>query len=190
VQNPLVRLTRHEYSRRLYDQLNNLGIRFAKLDQYVRDLSTAPDPELLDRVDIDCRRAGELDRSEADAFVEPAPTDRVVTGHVEGDLVGYLFLSHNRPVYVEALNSEHLFDGAYVWRVFVDPDSRDRGIATALVGRALREAARRGADRVTALVAVDNVPSKRVFAANGFEPEKRVSYYDLFGFERRQTTML
>ena len=190
MQNPLVRLTRNEYSRRLYDRLYDLGIRIAKLDQYVRDLGTVPEPAEVAGVTIDCRRAGELDRSEADAFVEPAPIDRVVTARVDGDLVGYCFLSHNRPVYVEALDSERLFDGAYLWRVFVDPDHRNRGIATALVRRALREAASRGADRANALVAVDNLPSKRVFAANGFDPEKRVSYYHLCGFERRRTKQL
>lgn len=190
MQNPLWRVTRNEYGRRVYETLADLGIKVAKLDQYVRDLSTVPGPAAPAGVDIDCRRAGELDRSEADAFVEPAPIDRVVTARVDGDLAGYGFLSHNRPVYVEALDSERLFEGAYVWRVFVDPESRNRGIATVLVRRALREAAKQGADRVNALVAVDNVPSKRVFTANGFEPKKRVSYYDLFGFERRRTTTL
>lgn len=190
MQNPLVRLTRNEYSRRLYDRLYDLGIRVAKLDQYVRDLSTVPESTVPAGVDVDCRRAGDLDRSEAEAFVEPAPIDRVITARIDGELVGYVFVSHNRPVYVEALDSERLFDGAYVWRLFVDPDARGRGIATALVGQALREAAQLGADSADALVAVDNTPSKRVFAANGFEPEKRVSYYDLFGFERRSTKSL
>ncbi|WP_424019204.1 GNAT family N-acetyltransferase [Halorientalis pallida] len=190
MQNPLWRLTRNAYGRQMYEALADLGIKVAKLDQYVCDLTTVPDPTAPAGVVIDCRRAGELDRSEADAFVEPAPIDRVITARIDGDLVGYCFLSHNRPVYVEALDSERLFDGAYVWRVFVDPDHRNRGIATALVSRALREAASRGANRANALVAVDNVPSRRVFAANGFEPEKRVSYYHLFGFERRRTKPL
>lgn len=188
--NPLWRLTRNEYGRLLYETLADLGIKVAKLDQYARDLSVVPEPEPPVGVAIDCRRAGELDRSETDAFVEPAPIDRVVTARVDGTLVGYCFLSQNRPVYVEALDSERLFDGAYVWRVFVDPDHRGQGIATALVGRALHEAASRGADRVDALVAVDNLPSKRVFAANGFEPERRVSYYRLFGLEHRSKKRL
>jgi ribosomal protein S18 acetylase RimI-like enzyme len=190
VQNPLWRLSRNAYGRQIYETLADLGIKVAKLDQYVSDLTTVPDATAPGGVTIDCHRAGELDRSEADAFVEPAPIDRVVTARIGGDLVGYLFLSHNRPVYVEALDSERLFDGAYLWRVFVDPAHRNRGIATALVRRALREAASRGADRATALVAVDNVPSKRLFAANGFEPEKRVSYYHLLGFEHRSTKPL
>ncbi|WP_335999050.1 GNAT family N-acetyltransferase [Halorientalis halophila] len=190
MKNPLVRVTRSEHAQRAYDALAELGITAAKMDQYVRDLDAVPEPTAPAGVELDCQRAGDLDRTEADTFVEPAPIDRVVTARDGDDLLGYLFVSHNRPVYVEALDAERLFDGAYLWRLYVDPDARNRGIATALVTRGLREAASQGAERASALVAMDNTPSKRVFAANGFEPNERVNYYRLFGFERRSSREL
>lgn len=60
--------------------------------------------------------------------------------------------------------------------MFVAPDSRGRGVATALVASACRLAAERGADRATAFAAVDNRPSRRLFERVEFDPERWERY--------------
>jgi GNAT superfamily N-acetyltransferase len=74
--------------------------------------------------------------------------------------------------------------------VFVHPDHRNRGVATALVSRAREWARERGADAVHALVALDNRPSRWTFEANGFEPRHEHVYYRLFRLTHRSIERL
>ena len=74
-------------------------------------------------------------------------------------------------------------DGAYCWRLYVRPSARGRGIGTAIVARAL--AAARTAfdsDLFQALVAPDNLPSRRAFARLGFDPVERFTTVGAFGW--------
>ena len=99
-------------------------------------------------------------------------------------MVGYQTLSLDRAVYVPPVERE-IDHEAYLWGLYVEPAYRNRGIATALIRKALDVARERGCERAHSLVAVDNAPSQRALASNGFEPVREVSYYRLFGLERR-----
>jgi GNAT superfamily N-acetyltransferase len=76
--------------------------------------------------------------------------------------------------------------GAYVHRLFVAPDHRGEGLATALVTAAVRVAREWNRNRSWALIAPDNRPSRWTFRACGFEPEERLDYARLGPLRRRR----
>ncbi|MFD1587341.1 GNAT family N-acetyltransferase [Halorientalis brevis] len=180
-------LTRNRHGKRVYEFLAERGIRVSKLERYVRSTGGVETAAVTGPEDVEftCQQASDVDATAVDAFEEPAATDRILIATDDETVVGYLFLSHDRSVWVDPLETELDVDGAYIWRVFVDPAHRKRGIATALVERAVQEAARLGAGQAIALVAVDNYPSKQVFQANGFRADRVIGYYRLFGLTRR-----
>jgi GNAT superfamily N-acetyltransferase len=200
----LWRLTRNDYAIRLYEALKRLGVTGTRMREWVAPLSdpdvvaayeSRPPPEDVSLSVVD---AGTLDPADRADFADPAPEDAAVLARLdgaddEGDvadggrLVGYLFVSE-RPVHVDALERDLTFDGAYVWRVFVDPDHRRRGIATALVARACRLARARGHETAHALIALDNRPSQWTFRACGFAPDRELAYYRVGGWSRRSTS--
>ena len=117
-------------------------------------------------------------------MVDPlgAPTGELRRGEVvlaaveDGDPRGYLFLSVDAVHDIVPLERAVEFEGAYVRRVFVAPEHRQRGIASALLAAACEEASDRGATRATALVARDNAPSRMLFERHGFVSEREHLY--------------
>lgn len=186
---PVWRLTRNRYGRAAYDALAAVGVTATKMYLYRtevdEELSRCDPPDGL-AVDICARDPASLDPSTYADFADPEPEDVAVVAERGDRIVGYLFLTADRPKRVEPLAATFEFPGAYVWRVFVAPERRGEGIATALVGRALRVARREwGVDTACALVALDNRPSQWVFENNGFERRELLSYYRVAGVERR-----
>lgn len=163
----LWRLTRNRYGRAAYDALARVGVTATWMREYVADLASVPAPDVPDAFDVgvaDPETVAPLD----------APTDelvdgeRVVAATADGDPLGYLFCSIDATHEIHPLERRLSFDGAYVRRVFVAPEHRQRGVASALLATACEDARDRGADRATALVALDNEPSKALFTAHGF----------------------
>ena len=69
-------------------------------------------------------------------------------------------------------------DEAEIITIAVAPQARRRGIGTALIEAATREAASRGAARLFLEVAEDNFPARRLYDELGFLPVgKRRAYY-------------
>ena len=186
----LWRFTRNPYARRLYDWLSARGLRFTWLTEYVTDLSTVDwdhdrSPAVGVRVELtdpDTVRA-------IDAPVDVlAPGEVVIAAVEDGQPRGYLFCSVDAPIYVHPLGRDISFDGAYIRRVFVSPDHRQRGIASTLLARACAWANDVGADRATTLVAPDNVPSRALFERHGFEPVRERRYLRIGPFTGRFTS--
>lgn len=181
----LWRLTRNPYAKRLHAVLDSLGVTLSVLRVYVRPLSgpTAPDP---DTVELRCHDPAALEATFRDADALDR-ADRVVAAYDDGTRVGSVLVTVGGPVYVDPLHREFDHGGAYVWRLYVDPDSRGRGLGRLLVRAALGAAVEtsESADRATALIAPDNVPSQRVFESAGFEPQRELRYLRLPGIERR-----
>ena len=179
----LWRVTRHERVRALHDRLAEAGVLLAQLDRFAREtggaVGTPVDPPA--DVGVRVRRAADgLPAALADAPV--APGDRLVVARWGGDRVGYCVLS-DRPVYVPALRRRVRFEGAYLWRLFVESSARGRGIGTALIGEALTAAREAfGRDRLTALIAPDNLPSRRAFGRLGFRPVDRFTTVGIRGW--------
>jgi GNAT superfamily N-acetyltransferase len=202
------RLTRNDYGRVVFDFLAEHGLKITRMYGYRADLdgdpprdATLDDPTLGLRVVT----PAEVDGGEHEAFGDLFPGERVVVvvdsdadhgssatsaggrSFAEGPVVGYLFVSADEPIFVHPLETELDFDGAYVRRVFVDPDYRQRGIATALVARS-RAVARETFDATEAhaLIAPDNRPSQWVFEANGFRRVHEYDYARVGGWTRRR----
>lgn len=169
----LWRVTRSRPVRRCYDRLEEVGLSLAQLDQFERE-ATASVPEATDPpADVSLTIVAAADGVPEHLRGEPiAPADRVVRAERDGAVVGCCCLS-DRPVYVPELRRRLTVDGAYLWRLYVDPAERGRGIGSAIVGRAVEAAADGDAARIQALVAPDNVPSRRAFRSLGFAPTAR-----------------
>lgn len=184
---PVWKLTRTSLGRRVFDALADAGVVFSRLEQFERPLE-GPLPErsvpegISLRVDAPAAfsLAGRMDRPEL------ADRDRLVAAVADDRVVGVQPVTIDRPFRVEPLERTIDFDGAYFWGIYVDPEWRRRGVATALVARALSFVAERtDRTRVQALVGADNVPSKRMLTGVGFERNGVRSYYRLFGLRRR-----
>ena len=178
----LWRVTRHERVRALYDRLADRGVVLAQLDRFERETTGPDDPEsdppdcVRFRVE---RPAGAVPSSLDDAPL--APGDRIVLARQDDERVGHCVLS-DRPVFVPELARLLRVDGAYCWRLYVRPSARGCGIGTAIVARAL--AAARTAfdsDLLQALVAPDNLPSRRTFGRLGFDPVERFTTVGAYG---------
>ncbi|WP_408957209.1 GNAT family N-acetyltransferase [Natrinema sp. 74] len=183
----LWRLTRNRYGRTAYDALAQLGLTATVMLEYVAPLEDAP-------VDTESTGAYSVERCEPtqtavlDAPVEELrPGERVIAALEDGRLRGYCFCSIDAAHEIRPLERTLAFDGAYIRRVFVDPDHRNQGIATAIVAEACRQARERGARCATALVAIDNGPSRRLFERHGFEPRRRRRYVRVGPFSHRST---
>jgi GNAT superfamily N-acetyltransferase len=121
-----------------------------------------------------------MDRSEL------SDRDRIAVAVVDDRVVGVQPVTVDRSFYVEPLEQTIDFDGAYFWGLYVAPEWRRRGVATALVARALSFVANETSRTcVQTLVGIDNDPSKRVLTGVGFERKRTRSYYRAFGFQRR-----
>jgi ribosomal protein S18 acetylase RimI-like enzyme len=182
----LWRLTRNPIARRVYNHLASAGMVLAQLDRFEREAAVAHGvAEPPDDVTLTVTPAVDsVPTSLRDAPL--APGDLLVRAERGGTSVGHCCLS-DRPVYVPELRQRLTFEGSYLWGLYVAPAERGRGIGTAIVARAVTAtAASLAADRIVALVAPDNLPSRKAFARLGFRPNKRYTSYGLFGRERHR----
>lgn len=185
----LWRLTRHSAVRRWYEWLSARGVVFAQLDLFEREVGSTvagTPPGAPDGVEIETARAREC-LPDGLRGAPVAPDDVVVLarrasdGDGPGATVGYCCCTDRR-VYVPELRRRLEPPGVYVWRVFVDPAERGRGVGTAIVARAVRLArTETAATTVSALVAPDNLPSRRAFRSLGFAPTVRYTSTGLAG---------
>ena len=103
-------------------------------------------------------------REHVGALLEPGdpPDDRFVLGAWEGDnLVGLIGFKRERRRYVSHKGS--------LWGLFVHPDHRRRGVGTALLETALREARRGdGLEYIRLMATTTSEDAMRLFEAHGF----------------------
>lgn len=187
----LWRVTRHRTVRRLYERLDAAGVFCAQLDRFERDAAQLQAVDGGGPEGVSLRVTTAADHVPAHLEDAPvAPGDRVVVVSREGDVVGCCCLS-DRPVYVPELHRRLTFDGAYLWRLYVEPEHRGRGVGTAIVARAVDASATvLDADRTVALVAPDNVPSRRAFRRLGFRPTERFTSVGVPGHECHRRSAL
>lgn len=172
----LWRLTRNRYGRAVYDALARVGVTATVMIEYRSRLadggagvSGGPAPAV--------ERCAPERVAGLDAPVhELRDGEEVLAAFVEGTPVGYLFLSVDATHEIHPLEAELSFEGAYVRRVYVDRAHRDEGVASGLLSAARRHALERGAERASALVAIDNRPSRALFEGRGFDAHRRHRY--------------
>ena len=89
-------------------------------------------------------------------------------------VIGLLFLQwYEEACYFDPAVTRY----AEIHEVHVHPDFRNRGVATALVERGLREAARRGCEAVYLVTDDFNAPARRVYERSGFTEHNAVIRY-------------
>lgn len=184
---PIWRLTRTSFGHWVFDTLASAGMMFSRLEQFEHTLGgPLPNPSVPDEISLRVEApetvtlTGRMDRSEL------SDRDRIVVAVADECVVGVQPVTVDRPFYVEPLKRAIDFDGAYFWGLYVTPEWRRRGIATALVARALSFVANKTSQtHVQTLVGIDNAPSKRVLTGMGFKRKRTRSYYQVFGFQRR-----
>jgi GNAT superfamily N-acetyltransferase len=178
------RLFRNRHTRRVYETLKRAGVTATRMYEYVAE--GAPDPrDPPPGVAVTVHDPGDpatLDHAHA---AERRPDEFAVVARVDGAPVGHLFASVDATHRIDPLERSLAVDGAYVRRVWVDHSRRGEGVASALVARGCRAT---GAGRTTALVAVDNRPSRRLFAGNGFAARRAHTYVRLGPVALRRTT--
>lgn len=171
------RLTRNRHTRRAYDALKRRGVTATRLVEYGRSLPVEGTDDAP--VDVEtCSADAAAERYDLDFSVPFAPRkgERAVVALVGGEAVGRVLVCPAGNPYVGALETEVGIEGAYVRKVFVAPAHRGRGVATALLGEACALADDIGAERVNALVAADNQPSRALFASQGFQARREHTY--------------
>jgi RimJ/RimL family protein N-acetyltransferase len=186
----LWRLTRHPVARHCYRRLDDAGVFLAQLDRFERP--TTP----VDRSKAESAQGPTVDvvparehMIEALGDATVAPSDRVLVARRDGRPLGWCLLS-DRTVYVPELHRRLAFPGAYLWRLYVEPSERGAGIGTAIVRKAIAfSRATLEVPTITALVAPDNLPSRRAFTKQGFAPIERYTSGGWRGreFHRRRT---
>lgn len=160
---------------------------FSRLEQFEHTLNgPLPDPSVPDEISLHVAApeaftlTGRMDRPEL------SDQDRVVAAVAGDRIVGVQPVTRERPFYVDPLERTINFEGAYFWGLYVVPEWRRRGVATALVARALSFVADQTSQtRVQTLVGIDNAPSKAVLRGRGFERRRVRSYYRLLRFRHR-----
>ncbi|MEF8819808.1 MAG: GNAT family N-acetyltransferase [Haloferacaceae archaeon] len=178
------RLVRNPHTRRVYEALKRAGVTATRMYEYVAEgTPEARDPPPGVGVAVhDPGDPATLDHAHA---AERRPDEYAVVARVDGAPVGHLFASVDATHRIDPLERSLDVDGAYVRRVWVGPSCRGEGVASALLARALRATA---ADRTTALVAVDNRASRRLFAGTGFVARRAHTYVRLGPVALRRTT--
>jgi len=180
------RLVRNPYGRAVYERLQDAGVTATLMTEYRLRLP-APTPARPDTgVTTDVVAPDRVEAIGAPT-ADLRPGEVVLAALDEEHPVGYLFCSLDATHVIGPLEREYTFDGAYLRRVFVAPDHRQRGAATALVSAACEWAQERDAGTVTALVARDNVPSRRLFEHGGFGAERSHLYIRMGPFSVRRT---
>ncbi len=186
----LWRLTRNPLAKRLHTTLDAAGVTVSVLQVFTRTLDIHPNPapdncslRSLDPTTVDgsFRDADALDRA-----------DCVVSAEIDGTRIGSVLLTVDESVYVDALHREFDPNGAYIWRLYVAPESRGRNLGRTLVREALRVASETNppVEQASALVAPDNLPSQRVFEAVGFQRKRELRYLRIRGLEHRSDRQL
>jgi ribosomal protein S18 acetylase RimI-like enzyme len=187
---PLWRLTRNRFGKQLHATLDAVGVTVSRLYEY--RVSLPPTDQRAtppDGVTIRPAEPATLPESVPTAELADAETVLAAIDDTAGP-AGYLFVSVGSRVPVPELRTAVSFDGGYVRRLYVAPEHRRRGVATALVDAAKRHAADRDAADVAALVAVDNRPSQWTFESRGFERVARHAYDRVGRLERRHRRRL
>jgi GNAT superfamily N-acetyltransferase len=96
------------------------------------------------------------------------PSDLVATASADGAIVGWAFARVDPPLRVRECVRTLVFEGAYMWGLFVESPARGRGVGGALVSALTDSVARDRYGSAFALVERANARSRRVFERVGY----------------------
>ncbi len=163
----LWKLTRNRYSQFARAKLNQAGFIRMSLLLYRLDLEDwkpGEGPEVID---------GPVPYK-IDSYLGAIVASRLS----DGETVGYMHYTSGM-VYVPEVEKKMLMDGQYIYRVLTDPQMRRRGVGKNLMQRTINEIVKENEGKaryVFAIIAVDNLPSRKLFEGAGFLPIKKLQY--------------
>ncbi|SEP21520.1 hypothetical protein SAMN04487948_12218 [Halogranum amylolyticum] len=113
---PVWRVTRTPYGRAVYETLERVGLTATRMYEYVAPTETETDRTADATLDVYRPDDSKIDGfvETYDAFDELRDDEWVVGATVDGDPVGYLFVSTDATLYTHPLEEDLSFDGAYV----------------------------------------------------------------------------
>lgn len=171
------RLTRNQYTRGIYDALKTLGITATKMYEYqieLKQISAMHPSNTPPGITIDLISTSEAYSLNMDIDfslpVDVLDGEWVVIALINGHPIGRTLVADVPKQYIDPLERPLAVSGAYLRKVFVIPEQRGHGVASAIlraaVGLARDELA---VDTATALIAADNKPSQILFENCGFK---------------------
>ncbi len=102
----------------------------------------------------------------------------VASRRADGETIGYMHYTSGM-IYVPEVRRKMLMDGQYIYRVLTNPEMRRQGVGRNLLKRTLNEILKETdgqAKYVYAIIAVDNLPSRKLFEGAGFVPIRTFMY--------------
>lgn len=180
------RLGRNRIGRVVYESLYRVGVTATVMYEYERELDTVPDRDRSSSVPVERSDPGRVKPLGA-PVEELVDGEEVIAAFGDDGPCGYLFLSVDATHAIHPLERRLTVEGGYLRRVHVDPGRRNEGIASALVGAACRRAEEQSAATATALVALDNRPSRSLFETHAFERVRDHRYVRLGPLTHRST---
>ncbi|WP_435358560.1 GNAT family N-acetyltransferase [Haloarchaeobius sp. DFWS5] len=195
---PILSLAQSQYARRVHEFLDASGLKLSLMHLYRRDIPAEADNLRRDGkthpngVSFDVFRAADLapEKYPHSGFEALDPTDHVLFARADDEVVGWTFLTHGKPAYVQPVETTLRFRGLYIWNLWVDPEYRQGGIASALINEGLRFGrSALDAERAFAIVSVLNGPSKSVFEGRDFDPVRKAVYCRVADTEWRSSLL-
>jgi GNAT superfamily N-acetyltransferase len=170
-------LTRNRHTRRVYEALKSVGVTATRMYEYRAEIARTDatrSPTIPEGIRLEAIPGSDLDGlSDAIDFSIPVdvdPEEWAVVVSADGRPVGRALVAGAPRPYVDVLERPVSVSGAYLRRVFVVPEWRGEGVASATLRAALALAREEFAvETATALIAADNRPSQWLFEARGFE---------------------
>ena len=191
----LWRFTRNRYARAVYDALQAVGITATRMYEYqvrvdhhdTAGSRPAPDGVTIEVVSVSEVRARGIDL-DFSLPVDLLDGELVVIASADGNPIGRMVINPGPTPYVHPLERPVTVPGAYIRKVFVVPERRGQGVASAALRAAVAHAQDEfEAEHVTALIAADNSPSQWLFESCGFERVRAHEYVRVGPLSRYRT---
>lgn len=94
--------------------------------------------------------------------------DEIVTVRTGEEIMGFLWVSERNTYRISPIERTVGIEGKYIWKVFVFPEHRGKGVATQLLCYTVQKESPE--ESFSAFVAANNIPSRRLFEFVDFAP--------------------
>ncbi len=180
-------LVNNKYTQYMFGKLDPLGFKYQNMLVYVRN-NIHELPKKLNCQDYTIKiiegndTKTITDIQTRDLFKKEPKNEKIKLGAFQEEkLAGYVWLSFT-DAYVPEIDTRVHFKGTYIWNLNTFESFRRRGIAKCLINKAIEFCYEHyKKKKAFAITSIYNIPSRRVFEANGFKPIYQITVLKLFG---------